>query len=257
MRAAGAAWVLLKAYAYDGAFPASGCVRQNDLDILIRSADLGPAVAVLERLGYARVARPWNDEYRYKRPDATPVDLHVSYNPHLEWATGEEVSERAMTRAEQISNGDWQLPVLHPLDNSVFFLVHTALHHNFAPLSKVVACWNALVHWQDRIDAGSLSEELRAIGVGHLGSLAVDYLERLVGCPLGSIVRFDEDSAWWERLAFAWCLPKPGAYLSAAAQTRLTRRRRDGFHLCLYPNTWKRKVMCLGGVLRARWERTR
>ena len=255
-RAVGVSWLLLKAYAYDGTFPEPGCVRQNDFDVLVRPGDLFPATAALERMGYRRVPRPWPDEYRYQRTGATTIDLHVSYNPHCgPWANAGDEVERAFARATSVPLGDWHLPVLLPLDNAAFLLVHTALHHNFTPLAKVVACWNSLIRWQHELDPRSLQETLRLSGVGRLGGLTVAYLERLVGCRLWT-GRGDETSPWWERLALACCLPRPDAYLAAAAQRRLNRRRRDGLHLCLYPDTWRHKMLCLQDVWRVRRKKT-
>ncbi len=253
LRAVGAVWVLLKAYAYDNTFPAPGCVRQGDLDVLVRHRDLTAATGAIERMGYARVRRPWQDEYRYKRPGKTPLDLHVAFGPHLgAWAAGAGDLEQTIACARRVPVGDWELPVLSPLDNVLFLLIHTALHHNFAPWSKVVTCWNSLVRWQDEVDPDTLQEALRRVGLGRLSGLAVDYLERLVGWPLPRIARSDCSPSWWERLGMAWGLPRPDAYLSAGTQASLVLGRRHGLHLCLYSDTWKDKARCIREVLRAR-----
>ncbi len=183
-RAAGIGYALLKEYAFDGTYPSPACVQQGDLDLLVREKERPAACQRLERLGYQRVPRPWNNEYRYKRGDGACVDLQSSLQPALgRWADVGPAPADLLHRTRERRMGGLSVPVLDPCDSATFLIAHASLHHNYAPFSKVVHTWNSLVHQRHELTDERLRAVFHSAKLENLYDCATWYCETLVGKP--------------------------------------------------------------------------
>jgi len=175
--AARLSYVLLKEYGFDSGHPAAVFIRQSDFDLLVRPADLAAAQDLLAGQGYVRVARPWQDEYRYRREGRLAVDLQVSLGGHGAQAADVLDAEGMMSRARRLSVDGESIPVLAGRDAALFLVVHAAVYHNFTPFRSVVNCWNYIARRAAELAAWA-AETPRVAG-------PVSYLENLCGYSLG------------------------------------------------------------------------
>jgi hypothetical protein len=214
--------ILLKQYAFDGTFPSSECVHQSDYNLLIRAEDLPATTAVLEDIGYGRIPRPAPTEYRYEREKATPIDLQYA----------------SKARGEVLFNRSSVLPgmdvrVLDPTDTFQCLLIHVANYHNFAPFSKVAACWNYLIWHMDDIDAKRLVADMRARHILALARLAMSYICDVVDHRL-EILDVLGAPAWPRMKGFRSLLPKPADYFQPGVLERLRRGTQAGTRYLFY-----------------------
>jgi hypothetical protein len=247
---AGVPFLLLKEYAFDETFPTPGCVQQSDFDLLIAAENAAVASALLERLGYERVMRPWQNERRYKQPGRTSVDLHLAL--HHE-ASAEPGFAALFARSGRLDVGSTALPVLHPVDGLVFLLAHTSLHHNFTPFSKVVNCWNYLVTRLPRLDRVALQAALVEQRQQHLAGFTLGYMEALVGSSVSQTLGLSRP-ALLDRLLFRGLMPSPRHYFATSVQACLQRRCRDGWQLALYHDTLRARLATAVRLARTRWK---
>ncbi|MFO0868616.1 MAG: nucleotidyltransferase family protein [Pirellulales bacterium] len=254
-RAAGIGYALLKEYAFDGTYPSPACVQQGDLDLLVREEERPAACQRLEHLGYQRVPRPWNNEYRYKRGDGACVDLQSSLQPALgRWADVGLAPADQLNRTRERRMGGLPVPVLDPCDSATFLIAHASLHHNYAPFSKVVHSWNSLVHQRHELTDERLRAVFRAARLENLYDCATWYCETLVGKPWPLATGRTRELP--SRLAtFRQLMPTPDDYLADGRAAKLARRWQDGWQLTCYPDTFGRRWTCLAHLLLARGRR--
>jgi len=250
LRAQEIPYVLLKEHAFDTCMPAAHCIRQSDFDILVRPSDLAAAERLLVSLGYARVVRPWPGEYRFRCAGRLSVDLHTSLGAHHGRHENFLDDGEAFARTRLIELASESVPVLHPEDAALFLVLHTALHHNFTPFRTVVNCWNYIAG-RDR----ELSDSRPSARARNILWLTLAYMAEITGYSLEWQRRLVPPSFLTRRL-FQILLPNAGDYFDQDVERKLRQTCRTGWHLCLYPEAWSEKFLCLArtvGVRRAAW----
>jgi hypothetical protein len=242
----GIPYVLLKEHAFDARLPAAACIRQNDFDILARPSDLCTAERLLVSLGYARVARPWAGEFRFKSEGRLSVDLHTSLGSHHDRRDEFLDEEAAFARIRPVEVASELVPVLHPEDGALFLVLHTALHHNFTPFKTVVNCWNYIASRDRELSACRPSAQAR-----NVLWLTLRYMEEITGYSLEWTKALVPPSSLTRRF-FRGLLPDAKNFFAEDVDPNLRRSCRTGLHLCLYPPTFREKLLCLARIARIR-----
>jgi len=135
----------------------------SDLDLLIRRESVRPVDALLERLGYRRLADAHSFRFDvaydratlYEGPSGVRVDLHwgLLSDPRYTWDELEALT--VWDRAVPIRVSDQETLGLCPEDLLLYLSVHLAVHHALAglfwywDLFLVIERWGGTLDWEE------------------------------------------------------------------------------------------------------------
>lgn len=147
--AAGLQCILLKGLALAQAvYPDWGARPMVDLDLLVRTADVDRAAALLEALGYRLrpdhapdFDRRFGGEWAFERPDqlGPQVELHWDLL-HFEWSrrTTASLVDDLWARVRPLTVGQSAVWQLAPDDMTLYLCLHMAVHHAYGEIRQFV-----------------------------------------------------------------------------------------------------------------------
>jgi putative nucleotidyltransferase-like protein/coenzyme PQQ synthesis protein D (PqqD) len=199
----------------------AGARRSADLDVLVPADQMGPAVGVLARLGYAVLAHdaaPWRRELHqavhHPSPELPPVELHW----RVEWYSGRPFAADLLDRAVNDADGILRL---QPVDELAALLLIAARDGllGMRLLADIAAWW-------DRYGEIVPPAGLRDLAIAHPRlarplATAAAAAHRLVGLPADSLLSLAPARTRRSRLALRLADPLLDAYGPCAAGAAL------------------------------------
>ena len=198
----------------------------SDLDLLIRREDLERVDALLQRLGYRRVADAHSFRFDvaydhatvYETASGVRVDLHWALLSEPRYSWDEREAETVWDRAVPVRVAGEEALGLCPEDLVLYLSVHLAVHHSLAGLLWCYDLFLILERWSTTLDWQAVSARAARWRVRAAVYFALREVERLFGARAPVTLMRDLRPSGPRAVALAWLLRHRGSSQRRAAE---------------------------------------